>query len=146
MQCGSENISPFFAIEQEARSPDEYWHTIIALCSSCKKGQLERTYYDASDVEDIISETELFILDESSMARLREYVEQRNFERTTGKSRSGCPAPLSPHCTCGVHCMLSEASKRIDPLTDTELQELNGRVSIVFLFTREGYPMFMRSF
>ncbi len=145
LHCGSHNITPFFAVEQEVHPPGEYWHTLIVLCTDCRRGQLERTYCDITNGEDNFEQTELYALDEISMTRLREFVENKNDYNTFGKDYSPCPEPLSPKCLCSVHWVLSEASKRLETPGDTELLEQKGSVAATFLFTREGFPMFLRS-
>lgn len=117
----------------------EYWHTIIALCDSCGKGQMERTYNDSSDWEAKFDQTEWYLLEETSVKQLRNFIGQ-----TVGRS-APCPDPLSPKCLCEVHWQLTEAAKRLEPLSDSEMQKLNGLVMTCFSANTEGFPVFWKS-
>lgn len=145
IHCGSGNIRPFFAIEQGVRQPYEYWHTIFVVCTDCKKGQLERTYYDAKDWDDILNQTEWFIYDENSMRNLEEFVENKNVQKPFDNGFYACPEPLSPKCHCSVHWILIESVKKLESLTDTEMKEAKGVGCIKILFSKEKVPMFVRT-
>lgn len=144
IQCESESLSAFFAIEQEERPP-EYWHAIIAVCLACRRGHLERTYRDSGDREDAFDQTEWYLLDEVSMERVREFVQQSNTDGTFHRKLSPCPEPLSPKCLCAVHWQLIEAVKRLEPLTDEEMRIFGGVVALRFSLEKAGFPRFERS-
>ncbi len=128
LHCGSDNIRPYFAIEQETKPPFEYWHTIIVRCFDCDRGQLERAYYDSADGEETFDQTEWYLLEEDSMERLADFIKRG----ATGS----CPEPLSPGCLCAVHWQLTEASNRLEPPADDELLRSGGKVSAEFVAER----------
>ena len=140
IQCGSHNLNPFFAAEQETIAPTEYSHIIIAMCADCKQGQLESTYYDAGDREEVLDQTEWYLLNEGSMARLQGFIEQ------TGAGVmarfSPCPKPLSPACLCGVHWQLTEALTRLELLIDDEIRKFGSVVGVSFSLNDLGLPRF----
>jgi hypothetical protein len=144
IRCDSGNISLYFAIEQGVRRPYEYWHTIIVACTDCKQGQLERTYYDATDWDDILNQTEWYVFDETSMRNLHEFIHNKAPDLAAGNRYLSCPEPLSPGCNCGVHWLLNEAAKKLDSLTEIEMRELNGIVPVKISFSREGITVFGR--
>jgi len=137
--CDSERLSPFFAIEQEAPSSKEYWHTIIVLCEDCKRGQLERTYSDSSDWETTFDQTEWYLLEGTSVKQLRDFIGQ------TTRQFAPCPEPLSPKCLCEVHWQLTEAAKLLEPLSDDEMRQLGGAAVTEFSLDVAGLPVFQRS-
>lgn len=115
----------------------EYWHTIIALCDSCGKGQMERTYNDSSDWEAKFDQTEWYLLEETSVKQLRNFIGQ-----TVGRS-APCPDPLSPKCLCEVHWQLTEAAKRLEPLSDDEMRKRRGVMMSRFIVNDYDFPEFM---
>lgn len=144
IQCGSRNLNRFFAIEQEAQPP-EYSHSMIAMCADCGRGQLERTYCDRADTEEIFDQTEWYLLAKDSMDRLREFIQETKTDGTSPRKFSRCPEPLSPKCVCDVHWQLGEAAKRLEPLSDEEIQELHGVVLAKFFCSGDNIPRFERS-
>lgn len=124
----------------------EYWHTVIAECVDCRGGQLERTYHDSSDWEKAFDQTEWYLLDKASMDKLREFIQHSDTDSTIERKSSPCPEPLSPKCLCGLHWQLTEAAKRIEPLTDDEIHQLRGVVSSTFSCNEENVPRFHRSY
>lgn len=144
IQCSSQKLKLFFAIEQEERPP-EYSHVIIVLCPNCKRGQVERTYCDSTNGEDLFVHTEWYLLDKDSVDRLGEFIRQHSADGVFQKRFTPCPKPLSPQCLCAVHWQLSEAAERLEPLTDKELLEQRGVVSCTFTVNEEGLPKFERS-
>jgi len=145
IHCGSDNLKPFFALEQEVQPPFEYSHTIIAMCCDCRGGQFERTYFDSGDRDQIFDQTEWYLLDKDSMERLREFIQQTKTDGTSRRKFARCPDPLSPTCLCAVHWQLTEAAKQLEPLTDNEIQESRGVVSATFSCTRNNAPRFDKS-
>lgn len=135
IQCESRDLELFFAIEQEVQPP-EYSHAIITVCPDCRGGQLERAYYDEPESDEVFQQTEWFLLDESSMVLLREFIRQSEF--------GPCLEPLSPQCLCTVHWRLAEAAKRLEPLSDDEMQRLGGAVAARFGSDKAGFPRFER--
>ena len=144
IHCGSGNVSPYFAIEQGGRKPHEYWHTIIVICAECRHGQLERTYYDATDWDDILNQTEWFIFDENSMNILNEIVQNKTSESALKNKSHSCPEPLSPRCNCIIHWLLHETTKKVDSLTESEMDEFKGVAPLRISLSREGIPVFTR--
>jgi len=145
VHCGSDDLKTFFALEQEVQPPFEYSHTVIAMCCDCRRGQLERTYFDSGDRDQIFDQTEWYLLDRDSMDQLREFILQSSTDNTLERKFSPCPEPLSPKCLCGVHWQLTEAARRLEPLTDNEMQDLRGVVSATFSCTGDNVPRFERS-
>ena len=137
--CDSELVRPYFVIEQEVRLSTEYWHTIVVLCDDCKRGQLERTYRDSSDWETTFEQTEWYMLEEASVKRLRDFIEQK------AQRFAPCPDPLSPKCLCDVHWQLTEAAGRLEPLNDDEIKKFGAAVVSVFSSSAVGLPEFERS-
>lgn len=137
--CDSERLRPFFAIEQESPSSTEYWHTIIALCDDCKRGQMERTYNDSSDWERKFDQTEWYMLDETSVKQLCDFIGQ------TAQRFAPCTEPLSPKCLCEVHWHLTEAAKRLESMDDEEIQKRGGLIVSSFSINTEGLPAFCKS-
>jgi len=144
MQCGSQSLKLFFAMEQEVRPP-EYSHAVIAMCSDCGKGQLERTYHDSANGEDSFDQTEWYLLDKDSMERLREFIQQRKKDGTSRGKFSPCPEPLSPKCLCGIHWQLTEAARRLEPLTDDEMREFGSGIVSTVSLNNAGIPRFERA-
>jgi len=144
IHCGSDNLKPFFALEQEVQPPFEYSHTMVAMCSDCRRGQLERTYFDSGDGDQIFDQTEWYLLNKDSMDRLREFILQSNTDNTLERKLTPCPEPLSPKCLCGVHWQLTEAAKRLEPLTDEEIHKNAGVALSTFTLNGAGLPTFKR--
>ena len=142
--CDSEHLRPLFAIEQETPSPKEYWHSIIVVCDNCDRGQLEQTYQDSSDWEKTFDQTEWFLLDEVSMLRLDDFIEQRVVQ--SQRRVSPCPDPLSPKCLCEVHWRLTEAAKRLESLTDDEMRKTGGLVVAILSLNNAGMPRFEKTY
>ena len=141
--CNSEHLRPVFVIEQETRPLKEYWHTIIARCGDCKRGQLERAYSDSSDWETTFDQTEWYLLEETSMKQLCDFIEQN--ATPVVLRLAPCPQPLSPKCLCEVHWQLTEAAKRLEPLTDDEMRKCGGFIETTFCLTPAGLPEFETS-
>ncbi|MGH2567505.1 MAG: hypothetical protein ACRDGA_04145, partial [Bacteroidota bacterium] len=131
-------------IEREVQPP-EYSHTVVAVCPDCRRGQLERTYRDSADPEEIFDQTEWYLLDEASMDRFRQFIRQNSMDGSFRARSSSCPAPLSPQCLCGVHWQLTEAARRLEPLSDDEMQRLQGVALASFSCTEDGFRKFARS-
>jgi hypothetical protein len=140
IHCGSINLKPFLAIEQEMHRPNEYWHAIIAICKDCGKGQLERTYYDCSDTEEIFDQTEWYLLDKISMNRLADLI----MYGIQGKY-APCPEPKSPKCLCGVHWQLNEALSKLESTGSIEIQRKGGTVQIEFIIRDIGSAEFQKT-
>ena len=144
LSCGSRSLGPFFAIDQVVRSLNEYEHSIIAVCGDCGHGHLERTYYDSTDGDDILDQTEWYLLDKDSMKRIADFIVQKGCWTIGQRHVTPCPEPLSPNCFCAVHWQLLEASKKFEPLTDAELVQNKGTASAEFMVAIEGAAMFLK--
>jgi len=144
LHCGSEKMTPCFAIEQEMKPPSEYWHTIVVQCIECRSGQLERAYYDSTDGGETLDQTEWFLLDQDSMAQLTRFIHQHPGELIRG-TLPPCAEPLSPKCLCNVHWQLTEAAKRLEPLNDDERRQLQSAALATFACAKDGFPTFERA-
>jgi len=143
LSCGSRSLGPLFAIDQVVRSLNEYEHSIIAVCGDCGHGHLERTYYDSTDGDDILDQTEWYRFDKDSMKTISDFITQTGYLAQT--KVDACPQPLSPSCVCAVHWHLAEASRKLEPMTNSELYELGGITSAVFALDKESNPRIERS-
>jgi hypothetical protein len=126
------------------KPPSEYWHTIVVQCLECHRGQLERAYYDSTNGEETLDQTEWFLLDKDSMEQLARYIRQHPDEMKHCRFPP-CAEPLVPKCLCSVHWQLTEAAKRLEPLSDDEIRQLRGNAPATFSLVKDGSPRFERA-